>query len=286
MRWSVVVVIFALLLSAGGWLLYSHQSRVIVLKEPPASLAKWYKPQNKRQVWLHTMFKLRREMLAVGIYAKAQDGESVQKWLAKLSKDYRKIADMAPEWKGRLDLLVMAELQNSADDNRFDDIAKQLTELSENCTACHGEYRAVTAMTYRAPDFSQLKINGSTPLKTHMRTLSEQVNRINIAAIDGKTDAALDAFADLTGSMNRLGGICADCHKTDPQTYPDAKMSEAMATLGQSLRGDSLNDKGQALGAVAVMACATCHGTHRLSYDAKQLFNGKMGLRDLLRHSF
>ena len=35
---------------------------------PPESLAQWYKPANKRQVWLHTLFRLRREILTVFDY--------------------------------------------------------------------------------------------------------------------------------------------------------------------------------------------------------------------------
>ena len=38
------------------------------LEIPPAVLEKWYKPANKRQVWLHTMFRLRREMQAIDEY--------------------------------------------------------------------------------------------------------------------------------------------------------------------------------------------------------------------------
>ncbi len=97
MRWSVFVVIPFFVVSGIAGVFYIHQDRVIVLKKPPASIAQWYKPQNKRQVWLHTMFKLRREMQAVEIYAKIQDAEKLQKWAAKLNQDYHKIAKMVPE---------------------------------------------------------------------------------------------------------------------------------------------------------------------------------------------
>jgi len=286
MRWSVLFVMLALIVGAGGWLVYSHQSRVMVLKEPPASLAAWYKPQNKRQVWLHTMFKLRREMLAIEIYAKDQDSASLQNWAAKLNKDYLKIAEMVPEWTNRVDPVAMAALQTSVDENRFDDVANDVAKLRKNCQSCHADFRAVTAALYRAPDFSQMKIDADTSYKAHMGVLSNLVNRINIASIDGKDDAALAAFADLTNGMKQLGATCATCHESDPQTYPSAEMNDAMATLGRSLNGGALKEKGAALGAVAVMACATCHGTHRLSYDAKLLFKDTMSLRDLLKHSF
>jgi len=286
MRWSVFVVLLALMASGLGWVVYSHQSRVIVLKEPPASLAQWYKPQNKRHVWLHTMFKLRREMQAVGMYAKAQDAEGMQKWAAKLNSDYAKITEMVPEWKLRVDLVAMEALQKSVADKRFADVAAGLSNMDKSCQSCHADFRAVTAALYRAPDFSETKVNGSTDFKAHMRAMSQQVNQINIAAIDAKRDAALSAFAALSTSMDQLGKTCAKCHKNASQTYPDAAMTQAMAGLEQSLHGDTLNNKGKALGTVAVMACAKCHGTHRLSFDAKQLFKDKMSLRDLLKHSF
>jgi len=286
MRWSVFVVILALIASGLGWVAYSHQNRVIVLKEPPASLAQWYKPQNKRQVWLHTMFKLRREMQAVDMYAKAQDGEAMQKWAAKLNKDYAKITEMVPEWKPRVDLVAMDVLQQSVAEKRFDDVVTAVADMDKSCQSCHADFRAVTAALYRAPDFTEMKVNGSTDFNAHMRTMSQQVNRINIASIDDKRDAALSAYTALSASMNQLGKTCATCHKNTAQTYPDAAMTQAMADLEQSLQGGSLSDKGKALGTVAVMACAQCHGTHRLSYDAKQLFKDKMSLRDLLKHSF
>ena len=193
---------------------------------------------------------------------------------------------MVPEWTNRVDPVAMAALQTSVDENRFDDVANDVAKLRKNCQSCHADFRAVTAALYRAPDFSQMKIDADTSYKAHMGELSDLVNRINIASIDGKDDAALAAFADLTNGMKQLGATCATCHESDPKTYPSAEMNDAMATLGRSLNGGALKEKGAALGTVAVMACATCHGTHRLSYDARLLFKDTMSLRDLLKHSF
>ena len=47
----------------------------VVLDKPPESLKQWYKPDNKRQVWLHTMFRLRREMQAINEYADQKDAK-------------------------------------------------------------------------------------------------------------------------------------------------------------------------------------------------------------------
>jgi cytochrome c556 len=284
MRWSVFIGLQCLILLAIGGVVYIHQDRVVALKKPPASLAQWYKPENKRQVWLHTMFKLRREMLAVDIYAKSEDSKNLAKWAGKLATDYRKIGEMVPEWLNKLDLPTSDEIQNAVQENRFSDVVQGLKDLDKNCQSCHTDFRTVTATLYRAPDFAEMKIGGSVSMKSHMGALSKQVNRVMIAFIDGRNDAALSTYQSLKNEMNQLGGTCVSCHKKGSQTYPTEKISTAMTTLEQSLMTGSLKDKGRALGTLAVLACAECHGTHRLSYDMKTLLREQKNWRELLKH--
>jgi len=285
MRWSVFFVLQALILAAVGWLVFSHQDHVTVLKEPPQSLAQWYKPQSKRHVWLHTMFKLRREMVALDLYAKAEDEESLQKWAAKLETDYAKIAEMVPEWTGKLDLAAMAALQSAVQEKRFGDVTDALAALGGNCKACHVDFRVVTAALYRAPDFSKIKVKGE-PLSTHMRVLSRHVNEMVIAIADERPDAASAAFTNLQNAMTDLGGVCAECHKKGRQVYLNASVTQAMAELEQALETGSAKDRGRAVGTAAVLACARCHGTHRLSSDVKQLLEAPKSWAELLKHSF
>ncbi|MDX2458131.1 MAG: hypothetical protein QNL87_11555, partial [Gammaproteobacteria bacterium] len=87
-----------------GGIIYIHKDRVILIKSPPASLAQWYKPENRRQVWLHNMFKLRREMQAVRFYADIKDVKHLEKWVMLLSEHYLKLGEMVPEWKKKLDM--------------------------------------------------------------------------------------------------------------------------------------------------------------------------------------
>ncbi len=286
MRWSVFVVIQCLIILVIIGVFYIHQDHVIVLKEPPESIAQWYKPQNKRQVWLHTMFKLRREMLAIEIYTKKRDAENLQKWAAKLNDDYYKIADMVPEWKKKLNFVSITEIQKSVREKRYNDVMHAMVELDKSCKSCHTDFRAVTATMYRAPDFSEMKIDGSTTLVSHMRTMSKQVNQVKIAFVDGRQDAALSALLDLGKGMNSLGNVCVSCHKKASKAYPNEKMTQAIVNLEQSLTTGSLQDQGKDLGTLAVMACAECHGTHRLTYDTKKLFNKKKSWGELLKHSF
>jgi cytochrome c556 len=286
MRWSVFAVLQSLIILVATGVIYIHQDHVIVLKEPPESIAQWYKPQNKRQVLLHTMFKLRREILALETYTKTQDDENLQKWSEKLYEDYHKISEMVPEWEKRLDLDTIAEIQKSVKEKRYGDVTRALDDLDESCQSCHADFRAVTATKYRAPDFSEMRIDSSTSLISHMRTVSNQVNQIKIAFVDGRQDAALSALSGLERGMSSLGNVCVNCHEKDPKAYPNAMMKQSMLDLEQTLKTGSLRDQGEALGTLAVMACAECHGTHRLSFDAKNLLNKKKSWGELLKHYF
>jgi cytochrome c556 len=286
MRWSGFLVIQCLIVLAIVGVVYFHQDNVIVIKEPPESIAQWYKPQNKRQVWLHTMFKLRREMVAIEIYAKSRSDKNLQKWVAKLNEDYREIAEMVPEWQTRLDLATVAELQKAIDEQRYGDVTLALLDLDDSCQSCHADFRAVTATMYRAPDFSTIEIEGSLSLIAQMRTMSKQINRIKIAFADNRQEAALAALSNLEKEMNSLGAVCVDCHDKTSETYPNEEMSHAMTDLEQSLKTRSLQDQGKALGTLAVMACAECHGTHRLVSDAKRLLTGTRSWGELLEHGF
>ncbi|RTZ78471.1 MAG: hypothetical protein DSZ01_05335, partial [Gammaproteobacteria bacterium] len=59
-------------------------SRSITLNLPPESLGQWYRPVAKRDVWLHTMFALRREMQAVAEYSALGDSRRLGQWLERL----------------------------------------------------------------------------------------------------------------------------------------------------------------------------------------------------------
>lgn len=273
-----------LLIAVVAGTVYIHNDRLLILKKPPASLAQWYQPENRRQVWLHNMFKLRREMQAMQIYAERNEAEHLEKWLAQFSEHYLKIGEMVPEWKKKLDPEALAALQQSAGENRFGDVARALTEISSSCKSCHADYRSVTAITYRAPDFGTIKTGNSATLEAHMEQLGEQINRIKIASEDDRRDEALSALSDLTKGMQTLGGTCISCHKKDDKAYPGRAIVRSVEKLQQSLQDGTPGDQGRELGTLAVLACARCHGTHRIAYDIRQALTNRPDWPKLLAH--
>ncbi|MEH6650431.1 MAG: hypothetical protein V7707_10435 [Motiliproteus sp.] len=284
MRLIHFVLLQCLLVVAVGAVAYIHKDRLIVLKKPPESLAQWYKPDNKRQVWLHTMFNLRREMQAVRAYAASNDAEHLAPWVEKLAEHYQKISEMVPEWQKKLDLQAMADLQASVEGQRFAKIPGLLDQINNSCDSCHEDFQAVTAMRYRVADFSALEVAPQRSSNEHMQTLIGQINQIKIAAVDGMPEVALTSLAELTEGMNTLGGICVDCHEQDKKTYPSPEMEQTIAKLDANLRTGTLKQQGRELGSLAVQACARCHGTHRLAYGMTEVLSAGTQWRELLAH--
>jgi len=285
MRWLHFILVQCLLVVIVGAVVFIHKDQITLIKAPPASLAQWYKPENKRQVWLHNMFKLRREMQAVRLYATNGDAGHLEKWLARLSEHYLKIGKMIPEWKDKLDTEVIANLQEHARSNRYQEVIHALDDLNDSCDSCHADYRAITATMYRAPDFSTMDdISPSTTFKEHMTELTQQVNQIKIASEDGMQDVALASLSDLKKGMNALGETCTSCHEKDRRDYPGEAINQTIGNLEESLKTGTLKEQGRELGTLAVTACARCHGTHRISYDSRELFVDPQGWRELIKH--
>ena len=284
MRWPHLILLQCLLIAIVGGIVYIHKDRVTVIKTPPASLAQWYKPDNERQAWLHTMFKLRREMQAARLYADNQDAKHLSKWATLLSEHYLEIGEMVPEWEKKLDMAAIRNLQESADSNRYQDVAHALDQLDKSCVSCHTDYRVITATLYRAPDFSSIEISPSVSFETHMEELSKQVNRIKIASEDGMKDIALSTLAELKKGIDALGNTCSDCHKKDTRVYPDNTINKTITNLEASLRTGTLKDQGRGLGTLAVLACARCHGTHRLAYDTRKMYSDGPNWLELIKH--
>ncbi len=289
-RRPIIIALHIILFGFIANIIYTHTNLINTVKMPPSSLSQWYKPENKRQVWLHNMFKLRREMQAVEFYANQQDPVLLEKWSKRLTEHYLKIADMVPEWKDKLSTQLISELKSQVKQSSYNDIPKTLEALSQNCQSCHTDYQATTAAMYRAPDFSNITIipnkesASEIPYTKHLDRLSKQVNQIKIAAEDDMKDLALSSLTELKQGMSLLGETCSNCHKSEIEAYPTKAMTATMIQLEQSLETETLKDQGRALGTLAVQACARCHGTHRISYDARKQLTEKMDWGQLIKH--
>jgi len=284
MRWRYFIILQAIILLIAAGLVYKHQNKVKLVKTPPIELAQWYKPENKRQVWLHNMFKLRREMQAVEFYAQNKEAELLQKWVAQLSQHYAKIAEMVPAWQKKLTLETMSELIKASEENDYASVLVQHKVMQKSCDSCHDDYQAITALTYRTPDFSKIEINPDLSFVEHMDTLTRQVNQIKISAQDGDKQLALSSLAGLNEEMLILGETCVDCHKKDRKAYPSEVMKKTLGSLKQSLESGTAKQQGRDLGTLAVLACARCHGTHRIAYGAKKQLVKDVSISDLIKH--
>jgi cytochrome c556 len=284
MRWRYFIILQAIILLIAAGLVYKHQDKAKLIKTPPIELAKWYKPDNKRQVWLHNMFKLRREMQAVEFYAQQQDAEHLQVWTEQLTEHYLKIADMVPAWQKKLSINTMEELKSASEQQDFSSVLVQHKTLQKSCDSCHDDYQAITALTYRTPDFSNIQITPELSFVEHMDMLTRQVNQIKISAQDGNKSLALSSLAGLNDEMATLGETCVDCHKKDRKPYPSEMMKKTLSSLKTSIESGTAKQQGRDLGTLAVLACARCHGTHRIAYGAKKHLVKEVSFSNLIKH--
>lgn len=244
----------------------------VTLKKPPVSLKQWYKPDNKRNVFQHNMFKLRRELQAINQYRKEEDLALTQKWVTKFVEHYRKIADMVPEWKSELSLDRAEQLETGAKEGNYRTIARAIKKLQKNCRDCHDSYRTQVTAIYRVPDYSQINVllDGSeTDYKQFMKILMRDVNRIIIAENDNNKKTAKDAFKTLQKNMTTLRSSCNNCHEGDKAKdyYLGNDTTELMKKLETAI---DAGNSGRPIGELAVEACAHCHGSHRINYDLKE----------------
>ena len=248
----------------------------VTLDTPPASLEKWYKPANKRQVWLHTMFRLRREMQAIKEHAKRNDKPAMKKWIARLEKDYKKIAEMVPEWEKEIKPRLLSELEMFAKKGDVARINKTLKMISRTCTDCHESYQPLVTATYRSPSYDDIKVtslNGAShSFNDNMDELSSSVNRILIALDDGHKETALQARQDLKKQLHNLGDTCAGCHKKD--AYPRERILgkttlQKLDSLETTIGKWRVKESQELMGKLAVTVCARCHNTHRIVSDLR-----------------
>jgi cytochrome c556 len=250
--------------------------REVSLTKPPATIAQWYPPANKRQVWLHTMFRLRREMQAIGEYAAYQDRERLVSWSENFVKDYQSIGKMVPEWADELEVEWAERLLAAARAGDFDGVTTAQQKIGTSCGGCHKEFRAVTAALYRGPNFSEVKVeDGETmeerTFKKSMEGLSAAMNRIKIAITDNRLDVAEASHKLMNQRLADLGGSCSACHKTERQkNYLLGNENMAMVEkLGELIKAQDNKEAEAALGTVAVDICATCHSIHRTLSDLR-----------------
>ena len=254
----------------------SITAETISLEKPPESLAQWYKPANKRQVWLHTMFKLRREMQAIREYADQEDAIHMKKWIDDFNRHYTKIASMVPEWESKIKPQLLDTLKKHTENEDFFKIALTLNKITDTCDNCHNDYQAHVTILYRSPEFDKIKINDvdnhPQNIENNMQDLSMYVNRVLIALKDGDNKRALVSSKNLELQLINMTSSCTRCHKDD--LYPVQRiLGEAtknrLKKLQNHISNKQIKESQKLMGTIAVTVCSRCHNTHRVAYDMR-----------------
>lgn len=269
-------IFLLIILVAGAGFMPAYGAETVSLDVPPASLEQWYKPANKRQIWLHTMFALRREMHAVSDYAEQQDQAGMEKWISRLEKDYRKIAEMVPEWEDRIKPRLLPELKMFAEKGDSVRVAKTLKMIQRTCDDCHHRYQPLVTAMYRSPHYEAIQVKtlsgAQQSFEESMESLSDSVNNILIALDDGHNNKAQLARQNLADQLKNLGTSCSHCHKKE--LYPHERIlgrstQQKLDTLEAKISAGEVKESQQLMGEIAVDVCARCHNVHRIVNDLR-----------------
>ncbi len=284
-RWLIAIVFLVTIIFANS--VFSKpalaNNNSIIINTPPTSIQQWYKPKNKRQVWLHTMFRLRRELLAITDYSQQSETELTQKWFDSFKKDYLSVAMMVPEWQEFVDTQLVNDLELAVKNKDYSNIPSMVKKLEKNCNHCHNDYQAVTRLLYRSADFYHVKVQSiesehKLSYSKAMVNLSNTLNRLKIAIHDELYPKAISYIQPLTLQLDNLSASCIDCHyypsdeqPKEQQDYIFKSSTLLLKNLEKSL-AEKDNKKARInLGGFAVKVCARCHATHRTISDLKDL---------------
>lgn len=260
-----------LALILAGVTLYQPQAAPDTQEKLPASLAQWYKPENKRQVWLHTMFKLRESMHAVSLYSAREDVDNTRQWATKLHTSYSKLGEMVPEWQGLLSPMAADALLAAAEQGDFSSIKQQVRRLNRSCDSCHTKWQPLTSALYRSPDYSQVEIvDGTSGERQHfpeaMTEIAESLGLLKIGRIDNDMTMAKDATAKLSQQLATLGQSCSNCHRDDrpKERILGQATTDTLKALSDSFTADhDPKVSGKHLGNLGYTVCGRCHSIHR-----------------------
>ncbi|SCZ58174.1 hypothetical protein SAMN03097708_01626 [Thiohalomonas denitrificans] len=249
-------------------------AKEVVVRLPPESLANWYKPQNERQVWLHTMFGLREAMQAVEYYTDTGNRDRAIHWSERLHDLYTEIPRMVPEWQIEVEPETMERLVTAVRSADKTETEAALRRLDTTCDGCHSDFQATAAALYRSPDYGNVSVadghGGETTYPEAMRQISRSLNDVKIALKDGFPRRAQAAVATLRSELDRLSGSCASCHRDSaPRERIFAHTPDLLDNLHTVLEGTDRSAQGRLLGELGVTVCARCHSVHRTLGDLR-----------------
>lgn len=243
----------------------------VLLSIPPKSIAQWYKPKNDRQVWLHTMFKLRQSTQAIALYAKQNNLEKLKQWGATLDETHLKVNEMVPEWQDAKRDAGIKRLVTLSSAGDIASIPPVLKDVQKSCHSCHDQWEAVVAVTYRSPDYSDMKLKweGGEEQSYHdvMNVLADTIGLIKIGREDDDLPMARNAVDRLSEQMSLLGDSCENCHSDSEskERILGKKTEETMVLLKKSLTvPHDKSESGKYLGTVGFSVCGRCHGIHKM----------------------
>ncbi len=261
-------------------ILAQSEEQQVSFSKPPQSIKDWYQPNNKHQVWLHTMFNLRRQMQAIAEYMAYEDQKSLNKWVAQFSKSYRAIGKMVPEWQDELETEWLDKMIAAAKAGDYKKVALAQRQIRKSCSGCHNEFKISTAAIYRTPNFDVVKVEDSETMEEQdiaksMNGMSNMMNRMIIALSDKHYNRAQNALETFQQRVEDIGTICSNCHASEKQKnyLMGEKVMASFDKLNEAIEQKQAKAAKRYTAEIAVNICAKCHAIHRTLDDVRRVLS-------------
>lgn len=274
---KIIISCFLLVFCISILTLAHSQEKQVNFSKPPESIKNWYQPDNKHQIWLHTMFNLRRQMQAIAEYVAYEDASHLNQWVSRFAKTYQSIGKMVPQWQDELEMEWLNKMIVAAKVGDYKTVLRAQRKIRQSCGGCHKEYKIAVAALYRTPNFDTIKVEDSNTLEEldiskSMNGMSNMMNRMLIALTDGYFERAQNAWEIFQHRLEDITTICHRCHKTDRQK--NYIMGEHMMTsfdkLSSAIAQKQAKQAKNQIAKIAVNVCAKCHAIHRTLDDIRR----------------
>jgi hypothetical protein len=250
---------------------------------PPSSLDRFYPPTAPAPTYLIEMFNLAGPLEGIGVDLQEQDIQGIKTNYQAFQTQYRKSADMVPEWKNKFPEKPVTELGTAIDSGDPAKIGPAMAEVGKLCGDCHAAFQVKVQQRYHWKNVAEIKVKD--PLTGQemeyvdfMWALAGPFSGITVNLREGQVDNARKNFDAFSARFDTMATeTCKDCH-SDPsgkeiprKYYVDDEMKAVVSQLGQALEAPSPDAAmiEQLTGAIGNASCVGCHFVHFPAQRAK-----------------
>ncbi len=277
-RVSIVALVGILLVAPAAW------AKDFIVKEPPASLSKFYPPESKEPKWIQQMHKMSGSLGGVFVDMKEGDWENAEKLAAQFVEAYKETSEMVPEWEEYFDLDLAKKFAEAVKTRDGKKIGAAVGPVGKTCGKCHGDNEVSVWAKFHWPSFHEIKVidpsdDKEVEFDKYMKSISGAFKGVTVNFKEGQNDRAHKAARHFKTVYTELKSTCSKCHTNDDvkRFYVGDSVTAVLSGLVDEL-GKDKPDPGkvwQNVGTIGKEGCKHCHLVHRPTSFIKERWEEK-----------